>query len=216
MLSVHKELYVRATMNIMTFQQYATAVFKLEHFHFGNKQPDICWFCLSEVYMKMKFHRSLHRLVRLVLIMWRLLACVLMASVLQARDLRTRQTTCPNVCDLSRCSSALKSCYFGVVKDRCDCCTVCAAGGGGVLWESRICSLRSGNDLWISQRRARHACVWIPRASVRQRWENISQCLPTESGEQTGWEERHTCCHFHPDRPLRDRWGKKNCLFWCS
>uniref|UniRef100_A0A673MRU7 HtrA serine peptidase 4 n=1 Tax=Sinocyclocheilus rhinocerous TaxID=307959 RepID=A0A673MRU7_9TELE len=62
--------------------------------------------------------------------MWRLLACVLMASVLQARDLRTRQTTCPNVCDLSRCSSALKSCYFGVVKDRCDCCTVCAAGEG--------------------------------------------------------------------------------------
>lgn len=62
--------------------------------------------------------------------MWRLLVCVLMASVLQARDLRTRQTICPNVCDLSRCSSALESCYFGVVKDRCDCCAVCAAGEG--------------------------------------------------------------------------------------
>uniref|UniRef100_A0A8C1YWQ2 HtrA serine peptidase 4 n=1 Tax=Cyprinus carpio TaxID=7962 RepID=A0A8C1YWQ2_CYPCA len=62
--------------------------------------------------------------------MWKLLACVLMASVLQARDLRTRQTICPNVCDLSRCSSALESCYFGVVKDRCDCCTVCAAREG--------------------------------------------------------------------------------------
>uniref|UniRef100_A0A671K5G2 Serine protease HTRA2, mitochondrial n=1 Tax=Sinocyclocheilus anshuiensis TaxID=1608454 RepID=A0A671K5G2_9TELE len=62
--------------------------------------------------------------------MWKLLACVLMASVLQARDLRTRQTICPNVCDLSRCSFALESCYFGVVKDRCDCCTVCAAGEG--------------------------------------------------------------------------------------
>uniref|UniRef100_A0A8C1ZVH4 HtrA serine peptidase 4 n=1 Tax=Cyprinus carpio TaxID=7962 RepID=A0A8C1ZVH4_CYPCA len=53
----------------------------------------------------MKFHRSLHRLVRLVLIMWRLLACVLM------------------------------SCYFGVVKDRCDCCTVCAG---------MTCEYRSG------------------------------------------------------------------------
>uniref|UniRef100_A0A8C1L0W3 HtrA serine peptidase 4 n=1 Tax=Cyprinus carpio TaxID=7962 RepID=A0A8C1L0W3_CYPCA len=71
-----------------------------------------------------------------------LLACVLMASVLQARDLRTRQTTCPNVCDLSRCSSAIKSCYFGVVKERCDCCTVCAAGG--VCGQGMTCEYRSG------------------------------------------------------------------------
>uniref|UniRef100_A0A9J8AF15 HtrA serine peptidase 4 n=1 Tax=Cyprinus carpio carpio TaxID=630221 RepID=A0A9J8AF15_CYPCA len=70
------------------------------------------------------------RRAAVLLIMWKLLACVLMASVLQARDLRTRQTICPNVCDLSRCSSALESCYFGVVKDRCDCCTVCAAREG--------------------------------------------------------------------------------------
>ncbi|XP_051750003.1 serine protease HTRA1 [Ctenopharyngodon idella] len=62
--------------------------------------------------------------------MWKLLACVLMASVLQARDLRKRQTLCPDVCDLSRCSSALESCYFGVVKDSCGCCTICAAGEG--------------------------------------------------------------------------------------
>uniref|UniRef100_A0A8C2F4P4 HtrA serine peptidase 4 n=1 Tax=Cyprinus carpio TaxID=7962 RepID=A0A8C2F4P4_CYPCA len=60
----------------------------------------------------------------------------------KARDLRTRQTTCPNVCDLSRCSSALKSCYFGVVKDRCDCCTVCAAGG--VCGQGMTCEYCSG------------------------------------------------------------------------
>ncbi|KAL0193567.1 hypothetical protein M9458_011863, partial [Cirrhinus mrigala] len=83
--------------------------------------------------------------------MWRLLACVLMASVLQARDLRTRQTICPNVCDLSRCSSALESCYFGVVKDRCDCCAVCAAGEGeycgdrghGVCGQGMTCEYRT-------------------------------------------------------------------------
>lgn len=62
--------------------------------------------------------------------MWKLLACVLVASVLQARDLRKRQTLCPDVCDLSRCSSAHESCYFGVVKDNCGCCTICAAGEG--------------------------------------------------------------------------------------
>ncbi len=93
----------------------------------------------------------MHRLVRLLFIMWRLLTCVLMASGLQARDLRTRQTTCPNVCDLSRCSSALESCYFGVVKDRCDCCTVCAAGereycgdrGHAVCGQGMTCEYRS-------------------------------------------------------------------------
>uniref|UniRef100_A0A8C1KVQ4 HtrA serine peptidase 4 n=1 Tax=Cyprinus carpio TaxID=7962 RepID=A0A8C1KVQ4_CYPCA len=52
------------------------------------------------------------------------------------------QTTCPNVCDLSRCSSAIKSCYFGVVKERCDCCTVCAAGG--VCGQGMTCEYRSG------------------------------------------------------------------------
>ncbi|CAM4542978.1 unnamed protein product [Leuciscus chuanchicus] len=62
--------------------------------------------------------------------MWKLLACVLMASELQARDLRKRQTLCPDVCDLSRCSSAPEFCYFGVVKDSCGCCTMCAAEEG--------------------------------------------------------------------------------------
>lgn len=63
--------------------------------------------------------------------MWKLSTYLLMAFVVQARNLRKRQTICPDVCDLSRCPSALESCYFGVVKDSCDCCTVCAAGEGG-------------------------------------------------------------------------------------
>ncbi|XP_051533624.1 serine protease HTRA1 [Myxocyprinus asiaticus] len=61
--------------------------------------------------------------------MWKLMACVLMASTVQARNLRKRQNVC-SVCDLSRCLSALESCYFGVVKDSCNCCTLCAAGEG--------------------------------------------------------------------------------------
>lgn len=63
-------------------------------------------------------------------IMWKLLACVFMASTLQARDLRKRHSTCGHQCDLSRCSSSLEYCYFGVVKDSCGCCSVCAAGEG--------------------------------------------------------------------------------------
>ncbi|KAI7813624.1 serine protease HTRA1 [Triplophysa rosa] len=62
--------------------------------------------------------------------MWKLLAYLLMAFVVQARNLRKRQAICPDVCDLSRCPSALESCFFGVVKDSCGCCTVCAAGEG--------------------------------------------------------------------------------------
>ncbi|XP_055055163.2 serine protease HTRA1 [Misgurnus anguillicaudatus] len=62
--------------------------------------------------------------------MWRLLTYVLMACAVQGRNLRKRQTICPDVCDLSRCPSALESCYFGVVKDSCGCCMVCSAGEG--------------------------------------------------------------------------------------
>ncbi|XDV20943.1 hypothetical protein PO909_026147 [Leuciscus waleckii] len=71
--------------------------------------------------------------------MWKLLACVLMASELQARDLRKRQTLCPDVCDLSRCSSAPEFCYFGVVKDSCGCCTMCAAEEGEYCGERGTC-----------------------------------------------------------------------------
>lgn len=68
--------------------------------------------------------------------MWKLLACVLVASELQARDLRKRQTMCLDVCDLSRCSSAPEFCYFGVVKDSCGCCTLCAAEEGEYCGDS--------------------------------------------------------------------------------
>lgn len=67
---------------------------------------------------------------RLLFTMWKFLTYLLMASAVQARHLRKRQAICPDVCDPSRCPSALEACYFGVVKDSCGCCAVCAAGEG--------------------------------------------------------------------------------------
>ncbi len=182
----------------MIFQQYAT----LKCYIFTvwiSKGTSVDF--VKVKFLKLKFHRSLHRLVRLLFIMWRLLTCVLMASGLQARDLRTRQTTCPKCVrpvPLLICSRVL---LFRRGEGQMWLLHGVCGGREGVLWGSRTCGLRSDNDLWISQQRAR-ACVrvWLPWASVRQRWENISLCLSIESGEQTDWDERHPCCHFFIQR----------------
>jgi len=53
----------------------------------------------------------------------------LLTSAVHAGLLRERQT-CPQVCDVSRCSVPPRVCYYGQVKDACGCCLVCAAGEG--------------------------------------------------------------------------------------
>lgn len=195
----------------MTLKQYATIFeFKLEHFHCGVEQEDICWFCQSEVYLKLKFH-----LFTLIL---KIIVHHVETVGLRSRGLwvtgawPTEKTDnvpgcvwpvplliCTRVLLLRRGEGQLWLLY------------VVCCGRGWVLWGlgARTWILRSGDDLWISHLWARHVRLRLPWASVRQRWENLSQYLSTESWEQTGEEERQTCCHFHPERPLWDRWGEK-------
>ncbi|XP_076855254.1 serine protease HTRA1 [Brachyhypopomus gauderio] len=86
--------------------------------------------------------------------MCKLVVCLLVIVLVQARHLRQRRTSCPDVCDLSRCLSSLGSCYFGVVRDECNCCAVCAAGEGdfcgedghGVCGEGMACTRAAGTS----------------------------------------------------------------------
>lgn len=55
---------------------------------------------------------------------------IVMTFVVHGRLLRKRQTLCPQVCDASRCSAPPESCFYGLVKDSCGCCPVCASGEG--------------------------------------------------------------------------------------
>ncbi|TRY54439.1 hypothetical protein DNTS_023708 [Danionella cerebrum] len=75
--------------------------------------------------------------------MWKPMACVLLlAPVLQARDLPSRRSSCPDVCEPSRCDT-VQFCFFGVVEDSCGCCSVCAMGEGEHCGESgrRVCGV---------------------------------------------------------------------------
>uniref|UniRef100_A0A4W4H3Y5 HtrA serine peptidase 4 n=1 Tax=Electrophorus electricus TaxID=8005 RepID=A0A4W4H3Y5_ELEEL len=94
--------------------------------------------------------------------MWKLVIYLLVTLLVRARHLRKRQTLCPDVCDVSRCLSSLESCYFGVVRDGCNCCAVCAAGEGdfcgasgyGVCGEGTACTYGAGE-----RANARGTCV---------------------------------------------------------
>ncbi|KAM9859004.1 serine protease HTRA1A isoform 2-T2 [Aulostomus maculatus] len=53
----------------------------------------------------------------------------LVTSAVHAGLLRKRQT-CPEVCDASKCPAPPQGCYYGLLRDSCGCCVVCAAGEG--------------------------------------------------------------------------------------
>lgn len=70
--------------------------------------------------------------------MWevKMVSCLLAASLIHARLVTRRpERECPGACDLSRCPPAPDSCYFGVVRDACSCCAVCALGEGDTCGE---------------------------------------------------------------------------------
>ncbi|XP_017564772.1 serine protease HTRA1 isoform X1 [Pygocentrus nattereri] len=116
---------------------------------------------------------------------WTLLTCVLVACSLPARHLgearpqrrlardraRARAAgACSGACEPSVCPRAPDSCYFGVVKDPCTCCPVCAAGEGEACDDERaLCGegLRCARD-----------------AAGR------SECACTEQGEVCGSDGR--------------------------
>ncbi|TSR04294.1 Serine protease HTRA1 [Bagarius yarrelli] len=70
--------------------------------------------------------------------MWKVkvVACLLAASLYRARLVTHRpERECLYVCDASGCPPAPDSCYFGVVRDACGCCPVCALGEGDLCGE---------------------------------------------------------------------------------
>ncbi|XP_076023531.1 serine protease HTRA1 [Genypterus blacodes] len=58
----------------------------------------------------------------------------LLTSAVHAGLIRRRQT-CPEVCDASHCPVPPRACYYGLARDRCGCCSVCAAGEGEACGE---------------------------------------------------------------------------------
>ncbi|KAM3611302.1 uncharacterized protein V6R79_016224 [Siganus canaliculatus] len=63
-----------------------------------------------------------------------LLICAVRAGVLRNRQ------TCPQVCVASECPVPAHGCFYGLVKDACGCCAVCAVGEGEACGEGlRTC-----------------------------------------------------------------------------
>ncbi|CAL8262327.1 unnamed protein product [Boreogadus saida] len=55
---------------------------------------------------------------------------VLLVWAVRGRVVHRRNTPCPDACDASRCPPAPASCSYGLTRDRCGCCSICAAGEG--------------------------------------------------------------------------------------
>ena len=93
---------------------------------------------------------------------------IYLAVAAHSRSLKKRQTTCPEVCDVSRCLPQPGSCYYGAVKDHCGCCTICSAGEGalcgdrghGVCGDGMTCEHSPG------KRKSRGFCVCSSTDSV--------------------------------------------------
>lgn len=209
-----KELYVQRAATwaslYVTLKQYVTILkFKLEHFHCGVEQEAGHLLILSKRSLLETEIPSVLTLI-LKIIVHHVETVGLRSHGLWVTGAWFTEKTdtvpgcvrpfplliCTRVLLLRRGEGQLWLLYY-----------VCC-GRGGVLWGARTWTLRSRDDLWISHLWARHVRLRLPWASVRQRWENLSQYLSTESWEQTGEDERHTCCHFHPERPVWDRWGE--------
>lgn len=89
------------------------------------------------------------------------MAYLILAAAVNARILKKRQTPCPDVCDASRCPDQPGSCFYGVVKDNCECCTVCASGEGDFCGEqiNGVCGEGMTCDFPTGKRRFRGKCV---------------------------------------------------------
>ncbi|KAL2092441.1 hypothetical protein ACEWY4_012239 [Coilia grayii] len=100
--------------------------------------------------------------------MFKVLVLIYLATFGHSRSLKKRQTVCPEVCDQSLCQPLPGSCYYGVVKDYCGCCTVCGAGEGdlcedrgrGVCGDGLTCEYSPG------KRKSRGYCVCSTAESV--------------------------------------------------
>ncbi|KAM9361115.1 serine protease HTRA1 [Symphorus nematophorus] len=65
-----------------------------------------------------------------------LLYFTLLTCAVHAGLLRGRRPSCPQVCDPTQCPVPAQACYYGLVKDGCGCCVMCAAGEGEACGES--------------------------------------------------------------------------------
>ena len=74
-----------------------------------------------------------------------LTVAILLVWAVRGRVVHRRNTPCPDACDASRCPSAPASCSYGLTKDRCACCSICAAGegdscgAGAAEWTGEAC-----------------------------------------------------------------------------
>ncbi|XP_029112935.1 serine protease HTRA1 [Scleropages formosus] len=104
--------------------------------------------------------------------MLKLALCVLLfvLPAADSRQLRKRQTRCPQVCDPSGCRPVTDTCYYGHVKDSCGCCRLCASGEGDpcgeralpACGEGMVCEHAAGGR----KRRRGGSCVCVSAGPV--------------------------------------------------
>ncbi|CAL8248355.1 unnamed protein product [Merluccius merluccius] len=97
---------------------------------------------------------------------------ILLVWTVRGSVVQRRSTPCPrSSCDASRCPAGPATCYFGVIRDRCGCCSTCAAGEGDSCGEGTgepcgdglVCSYGEGVG---GERSSRHACVCASSGAV--------------------------------------------------
>ncbi|XP_062310488.1 serine protease HTRA1 [Osmerus eperlanus] len=88
---------------------------------------------------------------------------IILASAVHARLLRKRRSLCLQVCYASRCPAPPEPCYYGLVKDDCGCCSVCASGEGDLCGEhgNSLCGEGLRCDYEEGNRKIRGLCVCL-------------------------------------------------------